>query len=235
MVKGRMLVFSVCRKPLPESTKRSEKCPASHSCWEMRFHMYIMQKGTVLPDRTVFGFVCTAKWKEGLMMFRKWHWTSAISVPHGTDWSCGIHCWSFLLFHRTCSTGLNSLPFVRLGDFPWFNVKKGCCWRSILIQFTLKLWKQCVYVCLLQGCVPQLPDAFTFMDFPLQQFVIIHTQLTPSLTHTLQAAQAASKGITVRHLVPVEDWEVRLCSGTYLGLGFTTGAKLGQHWSWGSK
>lgn len=123
-----MLVFSVYRKPLPESTKRSEKCPASHSCSEMRFHIYIylMQKGTVLPDMTVFGFVCTAKWNEGLLTFLKWHWTSAISIPRGTDWSCGIHCWSFLLlFHRTCSTGLNSLPFVRLGDFPRFNVKKG--------------------------------------------------------------------------------------------------------------
>lgn len=72
-------------------------------------------------------------------------------------------------------------------------------------------------VCLLQGCVPQLPDAFTFMDFPLQQFVIIHTQLTPSLTHTLQAAQTASKGITVRHLVPGRrGW---LFSGAYLEQG----------------
>lgn len=55
------------------------------------------------------------------------------------------------------------------------------------MQFTLKMWKQHVYMCLLPRCVPQLPDAFTFMDFPLKQFVIIGTQLAASLTQTLQA------------------------------------------------
>lgn len=46
---------------------------------------------------------------------------------------------------------------------------------------------------LIQGCVSQLPDAFTFVDFLLQQFVIQHAQLAPALTHILQAAEAASK------------------------------------------
>lgn len=148
---GAMIFF--CMVPLPEGTKRFENCTTPHSCWEM--------------GETEQEALCILTWSE------LWHskvdcWYSVCDTKHLQFQSCmsqtkavGFTALIFLPSSFSCGTGFGSLPFVGLGDFPWFNVKKGCCWRSVRMQFTLKMWKQRVYICVsFQGVSPscQMPS-----------------------------------------------------------------------------